>query len=207
MSSVTSIRSIRDQITDHIREDLLCGRLNSGERLSEIKLAERFGVSRGPIRESLAQLTSEGLLVAKPNCGVTVAPEPPDDIRELIVPIRRTLETYALKLFFDDMTEQDFWMWDEILHGLERACVQGDRAAIAGQDIAFHRSIIARAGQADLLAVWTTILARIRGHFRQAVRQYGDDLIQIHVEHRELVDLLRGGNKKAAIKALERHIC
>ena len=65
-----SIRSVREQITDRLRDDILSGRLAEGERLQEAKLAERFGVSRGPIREVLAQLTHEGLVEAKPNCGV-----------------------------------------------------------------------------------------------------------------------------------------
>jgi DNA-binding GntR family transcriptional regulator len=71
MHTQVLIRSTREQITDRLREDIFSGRLAEGERLQEAKLAERFGVSRGPIREALAQLTQEGLLEAKPNRGVS----------------------------------------------------------------------------------------------------------------------------------------
>lgn len=206
MSTTGLVRSVRDQITDQIRDDLLCGRIPAGERLSEAKLAERFGVSRGPIRESLAQLTNEGLLVSKPNCGVTVAPEPPDEIREVIVPIRRTIETYALKSVFDTLETQDFRMWDEILHRLELACRDADEESIALHDIAFHRSIITRADKPDLLAIWQTILIRVRGHFRQEVHRHGGSFQDIYTEHRRLVDIFRQGDKEAALRALEEHI-
>lgn len=206
MSHGALVRSVRDQITDLIRDDLLCGRIPAGARLSEVKLAERFGVSRGPIREALAQLTNEGLLVSKPNCGVSAAPEPTDDVRDLIVPIRRTIETYALKLFFDSIDDRDFRIWDEILHKLERACREGDEEQIVLQDIAFHRSFITRAKQPDLLAIWQTILVRVRGHFREAVHRQRDSLPKVAEEHRELIEVFRKGDKEAALQALEKHI-
>src|SRR5438034_7466637 len=113
-----SIRSVREQITDRLRDDILSGRLAEGERLQEAKLAGRFGVSRGPIREVLAQLTHEGLLESKPNCGVKVACCDSDSeaIRGLIVPIRQVIEIFALKHFYDEINERDILAWETILH-------------------------------------------------------------------------------------------
>jgi DNA-binding GntR family transcriptional regulator len=206
MSHATLVRSVRDQITDLIREDILGGRVPPGSRLSEARLAERFGVSRGPVREALAQLTNEGLLVSKPNCGVSVAPEPTDDVRDLVIPIRRTIETYALKLSFEGMTDRDLREWEEIIERMERACRDRDEPEVVLQDIAFHRTIIARAKQPDLFAIWQTILVRVRGHFREQVRRSGRSLGKIADEHRLLLQVFRKGNREAAIKALEKHI-
>jgi DNA-binding GntR family transcriptional regulator len=199
------IRGLREQIVNQLRDDILAGRLEAGARLSETRLAERFGVSRGPIREALVQLTNEGLVMGRPNCGVTVAPTAPDSIRELIVPIRRTIETYALRLFFDDIGEADFRIWEEILDKLKDACRQRDYNASAEQDIAFHRSLLLRAGQPDLLAIWQTIVARIRSHFRQA-HIANPDPMAIFAEHRAIVDTFRSGDKEASIKILEASI-
>ncbi|MBL8798797.1 MAG: GntR family transcriptional regulator [Planctomycetia bacterium] len=200
------IRSTREQITDLLRDEILCGRLVEGDRLSEGKLAERFGVSRGPIRESLVQLTQEGLLVAKPNCGVKVAPSATADVRELLAPIRKSIETYALKLIFDDLTEADFRHWEEVLQRMERACREKDGNAIVQNDIAFHRAILTRAGQADLLAIWQLLVARIRDHFQRELSDRSRDLLATHREHQELLAAFRGGDKKAAVRALEKHI-
>src|SRR5262249_55156648 len=145
------IRSVREQITERLREEILSGRLPEGLRLQEAKLANQFGVSRGIIREVLAHLTQEGLLESKLNCGVKVAPSDPESIRELNVPMRRLIETYALKHFFDDISEHDFQAWDSILHHLLSACQHKDVAGIIQYDLAFHRSLLVRSGVPTLL--------------------------------------------------------
>jgi len=199
------VRGLREQIANQLRDDILAGRLEAGVRLSETSLADRFGVSRGPIREALVQLTNEGMLIGRANCGVTVAPSAPDSIRELIVPIRRTIETFALRLFFDDIGKEDFEVWEEILEKLKAACQKKDFNATAELDIAFHRSLLVRAGQADLLAIWQTIVARIRTHFRHAHLKM-QDALKIYAEHRGIVDTFRKGDKEAAVKMLEVNI-
>src|SRR5262245_21276022 len=200
------IRSVREQIAERLRAEILSGRLSEGQRLQEANLAKQFGVSRGIIREVLAHLTQEGLLEAKLNCGVRVAHSDPDSVRELIVPIRRLIETYALKHFYDDVSEHDFHTWDSILHHLKRACQQKDVSAIIQYDLAFHRSLLTRAGIPTLLAIWHAIVARIRRHFRQATMHFGENLLEIYQQHQRLVEVFRSGDKEAAVKALEDHI-
>lgn len=206
MSEKTAIaRSLREQIVARLRDDLLCGRYREGERLSEQDVSLRFGVSRTPIREAFVQLSHEGLLESSPNRGVRVADRPPDEIRELIVPIRRTLESYALQLIFDDLNESDFELWDEILERLKDACERRDYDATAENDIAFHRSIIRRTGQKDLEAIWSAMLARVRSHFWNSHRGY-EDLMGIYREHRDIVDMIRKGDKETAVKAFASQI-
>jgi DNA-binding GntR family transcriptional regulator len=200
------VRGVRQQIVSRLRDEILAGRLTDGERLSEANLAERFGVSRGPIREAFVQLSYEGLLVAKPNCGVRVAPAAPDSVRKLVIPIRRTIETYALRLIFDDLTAEDFAALDAILDRLELTCRRRDWAATVEPDIAFHRYILERAGQPDLLAIWTTIVARVRRHFQHLHRARSKRPIDVHARHKALVERFKAGDKDAAVKALEAHI-
>jgi DNA-binding GntR family transcriptional regulator len=129
-----------------------------------------------------------------------------DAVRELIVPIRRVIETFALKHFFHEINEHDFQAWESILHHLKSACERKDLAAITQYDLAFHRSILMRAGVPALLTIWQTILARIRRHFHHVTSHYGADLLEIYEQHRQLVEVFRGGDREAAIKALEEHI-
>ncbi|MDB5389474.1 MAG: ydfH 1 [Planctomycetaceae bacterium] len=198
--------SLREQIVEHLRNDVLCGRLVEGERLNEAELAKRFGVSRTPIREALQQLTTEGLLDGQRHVGVKVAHRPLDSIRELVVPIRRSLETFALRLFFDSITEQDFTRWNLILEKMRLACLADDFPTIAEQDIAFHRSIVRRAGQRDLEAMWSAIVTRIRHHFFETQKRLYLQPISIYDEHARILDVFRQGNVEAAVEVLAQNI-
>jgi GntR family transcriptional regulator, rspAB operon transcriptional repressor len=200
------VRGLRVQIVERIREDIMSGRLAGGERLSEMALGRRFGVSRGPVREALVQLAQEGLVDSKPNCGVHVSMPVPISIRALIIPIRRTIETFALRLIFDELNDDDFRRWDAILKRMAKACQEMDTVAAVEQDIAFHRLLLERAGQPDLLAIWSTIVARVRGHFREVHLARRDQPIDVHADHLELVKALRSGDRETAVQALEAHI-
>lgn len=200
-AGMTLVRGLRKQIVDQLRDDLLCGRLREGERIAEQELVARFGVSRTPIREAIAQLSHEGLLEAQPNRGVWVAAPPPDEILELINPMRRQLETFALERIFDDLNDEDFALWDGILARLKIGCKKRDYGTTAECDIAFHRHIIRRTGQPDLEAIWTTIMARLRSHFWSAHRRY-EDLMDVYREHRTLRNVFRQGGRQQAVDAL-----
>ncbi len=199
------VLGLREQIVEQLRSDILTGRFQSGERISETSLVERFQVSRTPIREALQQMVHEGLLESKPNCGVRVVQPVPGEVHDLIIPIRRTIETYALRRIFDTLSFEDFRLWDEILTRMADACRRKDYPAIAEEDIAFHRSLIRRANLPDLEAVWTAIVNRIRIHFRQTQKQYADPT-QIHAEHVAIVDAFRSDKLDEAIRKLEQNI-
>lgn len=199
------IRGLRDQIVDRLRAEVLSGRLAEGTPLREIELSSRFGVSRGPIREALQQLTYEGILTGLPNRGVRVAPTAPDVVRMLVVPIRRTIETFALRQFIEDINDDDLACWESILSRLRSACERGDLAEIAEQDIALHRSFLSRSHQEDLLAIWSVLVARIWTHFRENNPKYSDPM-EIYQEHRDLINVIRDSDADTAVAALQAHI-
>ncbi|MFO0427214.1 MAG: GntR family transcriptional regulator [Planctomyces sp.] len=203
---IKTVRSIREQIVDDLRSDVLCCRIHPGARLAEMDLAKRFGVGRGAIREALSQLVSEGLLIAKPNCGVTVASPPTNEVRELIIPIRRTVETYALKSYFKDLNSSDFDFWRDILKQMDAAGRRDDVNELVGLDLAFHRSLVARASQPELLGIWQSVVSQIRGHFGEKIRRYSGRLEVIIEPHRRLVEIIQKGNCKEAVRELRRHI-
>lgn len=197
-------RSLGGQIANTLRGEILAGNITAGAHLLESSLAARFGVSRGPVRDALLELSKEGFVVPRPR-GCTVADSAPNSIQDFVLPIRRTIECYALELVFDSLRDECFRVWDEILLAMRRACMSGDEAMITEQDIAFHRSILEMSGQQDLLAIWTTIVARIRRYFLDGCRRYADPMEQ-YAEHEELIRVFRERNKAKAVKALEKHI-
>lgn len=204
---VKTIRSVKQQIADFLRSDILSSRLTPGVKLSEALLAEQFGVSRGPVREALSQLTTEGLLTSKPNCGVSVAAPPTlDDVNGLIVPIRTTIETYALRQIFSELCEDDYRYWEEIVVKMELAGRQSNLSELVLLDIDFHRHIVNKPGRAELKALWEVILVQVRGHFWERVCQWTGKLEGIADYHRKTLSIFREGNLDKSIEELKRHI-
>ncbi len=199
------VRGLGEQIVERLREDIFAGRIAEGERLREVELAERFSVSRGPIREALRQLSWEGIVDTDRNRGAQVSQSASDEIQELIIPLRRTIETYAIKLFYDNLTEEDFSRWERILDRMKTACLEKDFATISEMDIAFHRLWVERANSPDLLAIWSSIVARVRRHFRESHLEY-EKPIHVYEEHLPLISALRKGDRDLAIECLENHI-
>lgn len=197
-------RNLGSQIAAALRADILAGRVAAGTMLREIPLATRYGVSRGPIRDALRELAEQGI-VEPQSRGMRVAAPAPDAIREFVTPLRRTIECYALRIVFSRLDDQCFATWDHILEAMRRACLAGDMAAVIEQDIVFHRSILELAGQPDLLAIWSTIVNRIRRHFVIHGSDEADSMADFD-EHVALVAVFRKRNLDRAVRALERHI-
>ncbi|HWL07526.1 MAG TPA: GntR family transcriptional regulator [Planctomicrobium sp.] len=193
-------------VAERIRSDILTGRITEGERLTEAQISKRFGVGRGPVREAVQRLAMQGLLETRPNCGAVVAPEAPKGIRAVIIPIRRTLEVFALKELFDELTVDDFRRWEQILEEMRRACEADDLHMIAEMDIAFHRHLLQRLDQPDLLAIWELLVGRIRSHFRRTQRSRCRSMMEIYEEHRAILEVFRTGPLEDAVRLLEEKI-
>lgn len=193
------------EIARRLQEEILSGRLREGQHLAETKLAARFEVSRGMIREAVQHLSLQGLVVRRPNCGAVVAPEAPKSIRRLVVPIRRAIEVHALRQVIDDLDDADFRKWDEILERMHAACREQDFHGIAEADITFHRLLLERAGQPDLLIIWEALVGRIRSRLWRNQRRC-PDLMGIHDEHRQLAEAFRSGDERAAVELLKEKI-
>ena len=193
--------TVRDQIADQLRSDIISGELAPGTKLNEQGLATRFGVSRGPIRDVLLQLTKEGLLVTKSNVGASVAEMLSPKLQKLMVDIRRRIETYAAKQLKGQMTDEDFSALDYILDEFEAAFEDGDFTAVTKADIAFHKYLVEKAGGQELVNLWYPVVLRMRMNYKRIdTPAHGLD------EHRAIVDALRGGNVKKAAAALKANI-
>ena len=204
-SPMTLVRSLGQQIASKLRTEITAGQISEGESLREVELSKRFGTSRGPIRDALHELTKEGMLVAQPRGGVTVAPAAGDEIRKLVTPIRQTIETYALGLVFDRLTADDFAHWQAHVDQMWLACERREYARIAETDMSFHRFLLECSGDHCLIAIWSTIVAQLRRHFIESCRQYSD-LSDYHSEHVELLNAFRSDDRARALRMLEEHV-
>jgi DNA-binding GntR family transcriptional regulator len=88
---------------------------------------------------------------------------------------------------------------------MKQACVKQDPHTVAECDLAFHRAILSRAAQLDLLVIWETLVGRVRSHFRRTQRQLAR-LMDIYDEHRELLEVFRGSDEESAVRLLKAKI-
>jgi len=199
------VRGLRDQLVNNLRNDILTGTYQPGDAIRQEDVVARYQVSRTPVREALIQLEQEGLVTTIPNCGARVAPQAPDSIHGLLIPIRRVIEVFALRSCFDSLNDQDFKKWKSILVDMRKACKQKDYLALAEQDIAFHRSIIERAKEPSLLRIWSTIVGQVQTYFLRSYHQYSD-LMDMYHEHVAILAMFRSGNCDAAAAFLANRI-
>ncbi|MCY4063676.1 MAG: GntR family transcriptional regulator [Chloroflexi bacterium] len=201
MPTFEIFRTLPEQIAARLQQDILAGQLQPGDPLREVDLSERFGVSRGPVREAFRQLTQQGLLVLEPNKGVRVAQNPSVEVRPLVVQLRRTIEVFVLESIFDRITADDLAVWDEILDDIKSACESNDLNALTDHDLRFHQAIVKSHDDRDLFTLWQPIAMRMMMQYNRL-----DDLMESYREHQRILDAIRSGDQRAAIEALSTNI-
>lgn len=191
------IVTIKDQIADQMRSDIISGELAPNAKLNEQALSKRFGVSRGPIRDVLLQLTKEGLLVSKNNCGVSVNSVLDSGLQTLMIKLRREIETYTISQLKGELADEDFEALDHILTRLKNAFKQEDFIEVTKADIDFHRYLVYKAGGQELVNLWHPIVLRMRMNYKRVSSSKA-----CVDEHKAIVSALKDGNTKAAKEAL-----
>lgn len=170
--------------------------------MREIPLAQRFQVSRGPIRDALLQLTQEGLLQAQPNRGARVSREWGDDLRPKMMKMRLELECWAVRRC---MTRKepplDLTPFKKNLRHFRIACEDNDLPSVVQLDMAFHRLFLQACGDPGLESVWLPIMGGMRLLYSRH-----KTLLESYEEHRRIIEAVETGKVTAAISALESNI-
>ena len=184
-----------------LRREIESGRLPPGSILKQELLAERFGVSRQPVRQALDRLLASGLLNRRPDRSLAVAGLTEEQAREL-AEIRGALETTALRGALSMLGDSDL----RKAHRLNEDLVEEeDPATLEELDVAFHRTLYGRCGNARLLS----LIDELRRESRRAyLRQPkgSDQRVILHAEHRAIIEACARRNEAAALQALSNHL-
>lgn len=143
-------KQLWEAVSDQLRDEILDGRLGAGSRLVETELAARFGVSRGPIRDALQELSRAGLAVDLPRRGTFVSSLTERDLSDVYV-IRRAIEEAAVRLTVERATDADVAAMFDAVVAAESAYEAGDLGAAWEADMAFHRTYCELSGNGRLL--------------------------------------------------------
>jgi DNA-binding GntR family transcriptional regulator len=198
-------RSRRHQVLEALREAIASGSLHPGDRLTEADIAQQMGVSRAPVREALRQLEQEGLVVSYPYRGTEVLGVSREEVEEVLVPIRLTLERFAFRHALPNLTSQDDSRLGQIVEAMRRAAEAGDLYALANNDVEFHELIIERSGQQHCAQIWRSISSRVRVSFLYGAPAHAS-VFDVVEEHEVLLAALRTRDAATVVPVLEEHI-
>lgn len=183
-----------------IREEILKGKLNGRQRLTETFFAEKLGVSKSPIREALNRLEAEGLVVIAPRRGASVIQFTVDDVNE-IYDLREILETAAVRSAAVD--ERLLSRLRAALREAEQNLRKKDKVSYILADADFHRSI----AQASVNTRLRKILENMHGQMlilRHRTFELSSGLSVI--EHERIVRALEKGDRETAASLMTKHI-
>jgi DNA-binding GntR family transcriptional regulator len=204
-STRASARSLRHDIVDALRADIVCGRLTPGDRVLEVELARRFGVSRQPVREAIRSLEREGLLTSLPNRGTFVTRVSAEDALA-IIDLRIELEGLAARRAVKHLTPGDARRLREIPKLMRQVARRADRAALVTLDLEFHELVLSRSQHHLLQAVLASLAVYTRGFIVHTKNYYGADLAQVATAHERLAEALVSGDPVRAEAAAQAHI-
>jgi DNA-binding GntR family transcriptional regulator len=200
-------RSLRHEIGDMLRAEILDGRREPGERVLEIDLARRFGVSRQPVREAIRSLEHEGLLTSLPNRGTFVTRVSLEDAIA-IQDIRAELEGLAARLAVAHLTAHDYRRLEEIVEEMRVAGEQKQADELVALDLEFHQLVNARSNHRLLLEVLGSVAVYTRGFVVHTKSYYGQqaNLAFVARSHELLLEELKSNEPERAEHAVHRHI-
>ncbi|MET9449367.1 GntR family transcriptional regulator [Streptomyces cinerochromogenes] len=182
--------SVRGQILDALRTALVTGELKPGEVYSAPVLGERFGVSATPVREAMQQLAQEGAVEVVPNRGFRVVERGARELAEL-AEVRALIEVPVLLRLARTVPAERWAELRPLAEETLRAAASGCPATYAESDRAFHRALLALAGNEQLVRIAEDLHRRAQW---PPVRRGRAELLADAAEHAALLDALAAGD-------------
>lgn len=209
MAKLTKIKMndympLRDVIFNTLRDAIVSGDLKPGERLMEVNLAEKMGVSRTPVREAVRRLEMEGLVTMVPRKGTHVAELSVKDIMD-VLEVRAALDKLATELAAARMRPENIRQLETIhkqyIQYLQKENIQG---AIR-KDVEFHETIYHSSGNTKLDGVAANLREQIY-RFRVLYMKDFSNAEEVLKEHELMLNALADKDAERAGRLAEEHI-
>lgn len=195
---------LRDVVFHTLREAILRGDLQPGERLMELQLAAKLGVSRTPIREAIRMLEQEGLAVTMPRKGAEVAKMTLKGMED-VLEIRGALDELASQLACERITEEQLERLEARKQEFERSLKSGDLKLIAEADVNFHDVIYEATGNPKLVSLLNNLREQIYRYRVEYIKDAKNHPILIK-EHEAIYQSLLARNPEEATASIREHV-
>jgi DNA-binding GntR family transcriptional regulator len=197
-------RTLREQVVDHLREEILANRLAPGTELGEVMLAQSLGVSRGPLREALGQLAAEGLVTIVPRRGAVVKTLSQQEFLDAYE-VREALESLAIRLAVPRLRDSDRAKLRRMCRDMEQAAEVGNAERFFKINHDFHAFLVSASGNKTLEQMHAQLIAQMGRLLKRSVELRGG-VLKSAAEHRAIVDAVDAGDTALAARLLEEHI-
>lgn len=195
---------LRDVVFNTLRQAILTGELKPGERLMEIHLANRLGVSRTPIREAIRKLELEGLVIMIPRRGAEVAQISEKSLKD-VLEVRRALDALCAELACDRISEEELQRLKEACTEFEKATVTRNAKVIAKADVALHDIIVQATNNNRLITLVNNLSEQMYRYRFEYIKDESQHKRLVE-EHRIIYEGLVKRDKQAASTAAKVHI-
>ena len=198
-------KPLRDIVFENLREAILEGKLEPGQRLMEVQLAEQLGVSRTPVREAIRKLELEGLVIMLPRKGAYVANVSLKDIID-VLEIRASLEGLAALLATERIRDEELTKLKKIAGEFEKMLINNeDIDVLLKKDVEFHECIFNATNNKKLVQLINSLWEQVY-RFRVTYVSDVDMPSKIIEEHKNIVDAISKGDPELAQKHAIEHI-
>lgn len=204
MFQLENYKPLRELVFEHIKHAIITGELKPGERLMEVQLAEKLGVSRTPVREAIRKLELEGLVVMVPRKGAFVSDVSLKDIID-VFEVRETLEGLASYLAAERITKEEIENLNEILNKTKENVEKGDSRGIIECDVKFHDAVFNASRNEKLIQIMANLQEHIH-RFRIIYVNMAERANKLVEEHGELLQAIKTGNAQKAKKLAIKHV-
>jgi len=191
-------------VQKELEHSILAGELPAGSKLNEAAIADRLGISRGPVREAFRALEESGLVRLEKNRGVFVRLIPVEEADE-IYELRAVLDDFVGRRLAQAITPERVRELRAHVVRMEKAAAKGDVDAYLAANVEFHDRLVELVGNAKLLVTYRRLVNELR-LFRRASLAQGGVLPVSTAEHRNIVDKIAAGHAVAAGRALYDHV-
>ena len=198
--------SMKDVIVSQLRQEIASGTIPFGEKLSEARLAQRFGVSRMPVREALKELEASGFVAIEHRRGTFVRRLSRPEILDLYE-VREAVECMAARLCANRASNQIVAQLDEVVFAMADAAERGDAEGYSTTDERFHELIMQGAGNEPLAAYYRLLIQQMhRGLLSLIVTRREGRMERSLAEHRVIAGAIRARDAQAAEAAMRTHV-
>ena len=201
---IEQYKPLRDIVFETLRTAILDGKLKPGERVMEVQLAEKLGVSRTPVREAIRKLELEGLLVMIPRKGAYVADVSIKDVLN-VLEVRASLEGLAASLAAERITEEEIDKLRQSAEEFEEMNRSNDRDGMVQKDTEFHSVLLNASRNNKLLSIVEGLSDYVQ-RFRVIYFTEYSDAKNIMDDHRAILDAINERDGEKANRVAQEHI-